>query len=455
MIPNAFSAIKRSIIDPLFGDNLMRKYANEKSPLRSELYSSGQLQQHAVKLAKSHKLTEGEPSEHLLKRLAENEAVLIEVHNLLTESVRIKKRIAPAGEWLLDNFYLIEEQIYTGKKHLPKGYSKELPQLAKGQSQGLPRVYDIAVEIISHSDGRIDIKNLSAFINAYQTITNLKLGELWAIPIMLRLALLENLRRLATHIAVDILNQNLANYWADAMTETAEKDPKNLVLVIADMARSNPPLDSSFVAELMRRLQGKGSALALPLSWIEQRLSEHGLTSVELVYRENQQQASAQMSISNSISGLRFLNTTDWREFVESVSVVEQILREDIGGIYTSMDFLTRDRYRHIVERVAKYSKLEEMQVAGMAIAMARNNDDENNKKRSHIGYFLVGNGLCELESATKARITVRDRCNKFFNKRPLLLYTAGIMLISFLTTWFMLSKAHADGLHHWKIYVL
>ena len=455
MLPQAMSVLKKSILDPLFGDNLMRKYANEKSPLRSELFSSGQLQQHAVKLANSHKLTEGQPSEQLLKRLAENESVLIEVHDLLTETVKIKKRVAPAGEWLLDNFYLIEEQIYTGKKHLPKGYSKELPQLAKGQSQGLPRVYDIAIDIISHSDGRVDMKSLSAFIKAYQTITTLKLGELWAIPIMLRLALLENLRRLSTQIAVDILNQNLANYWADAMTETAEKDPKNLVLVIADMARSNPPMDSSFVAELTRRLQGKGSALALPLSWIEQRLSENSQTTVELVYRENQKQAAAQMSISNSINGLRFLNTTDWREFVESVSVVEQILRQDVEGVYATMDFHTRDRYRHVVERISKHSEVEEQKVAELAISFAKENIGNIKARTSHVGYFLIGDGLCRLEEATKARITVRDRCNRFFNKTPLFFYVGGIAVISFLSTWFLLHRAYNDGLHSWKIILL
>jgi len=115
----------------------------------------------------------------------------------------------------------------------------------------------LLVEIISHSDGRVDVKSLSTFINSYQSVVTLKLGELWAIPIMLRLALLENLRRLATQIAVDILNKNLAGYWADEMTETAEKDPKNLVLVIADMARSNPPIESCFVAELTRRFAGE------------------------------------------------------------------------------------------------------------------------------------------------------------------------------------------------------
>ena len=164
ILPQAISAIKKTILDPLLGDSLMRNYANEKSPLRSELFSSRQLQQHAIKLAKSHKLTEGRASEHLLKRLAENEAVLLDVHNLLTETIREKRPITPAGEWLLDNFYLIEEQIYTGKKHLPKGYSRGLPQLSKGQSQGLPRVYDIAVEIISHSDGRVDKNSLTALL---------------------------------------------------------------------------------------------------------------------------------------------------------------------------------------------------------------------------------------------------------------------------------------------------
>ncbi|MFN2438484.1 MAG: hypothetical protein ABR503_04735, partial [Chitinophagaceae bacterium] len=117
--------------------------------------------------------------------------------------VKESNRIVPAAEWLLDNFYLIEEQIYTAKKHLPKGYSKALPQLLKGVSAGLPRVYDIVVEIISHSDGHVNIRSLTGFITAYQTINSLKLGELWAIPIMLRLALLENLRRLSIQISID------------------------------------------------------------------------------------------------------------------------------------------------------------------------------------------------------------------------------------------------------------
>src|SRR6187431_1474488 len=277
----------------------MRKYENEKSPLREELFSTEQLQQYAASLAETHVLSTEPATEQLLKRLDENEAILLEVRNLLIESAKENSSISPAGEWLLDNFYSIEEQIQTGKKHFPKAYSDTLPRLASGTFVGLPRVYHIALEIIAHSDGRVDPENLYSFITAYQGVTNLKLGELWAIPIMLRIALIENLRRLAATIARDRINKNLADYWADKMTETAEKDPKGLIVVTADMARSNPPMVSSFVAELTRRLLGKGPALSLPLSWIEQRLSENGLTTNILVHQENQKQAADQVSMSN------------------------------------------------------------------------------------------------------------------------------------------------------------
>ena len=135
---------------------------------------------------------------------------------------------------------------------------------------------------------------------------------------MLRLALLENLRRVAARIGADRVDRNRADYWADQMTAIAEKDPKSLILSIADMARSDPPMVGSFVAEFARRLQGKSPALALPLTWIEQRLSEDGLTIEQLVQSENQQQAADQVSISNSISSLRFLGAADWRDFVEA-----------------------------------------------------------------------------------------------------------------------------------------
>ena len=394
----------------LRGNGLAQQYAGDEPPLRSELFSSDQMEQHGKTLAASHRVEVRRAPDQLLPRLAENEGVLIGACNLLTAAVKANRRIAPAGEWLLDNFYLIEEQIRTARRHLPKGYSRGLPRLLNGPSAGLPRVYDIALETISHGDGRVDPESLSSFVAAYQTVTALTLGELWAIPIMLRLALIENLRRVGARIAADRTDRNRADYWADQMTEIAEKDPKSLILVIADMARSSPPMVSTFVAEFARRLQGQGPALALPLTWIEQRLSESGLTIEQLVRSENQQQAAEQVSISNSIGSLRFLGAMDWREFVETMSVVEQTLREDPGGVYGKMDFATRDRYRHVVEKIAKSSRLSEGEVARRAIQLthegaAKKGGDD---RAAHVGFYLIDKGLPQLERTAEVRLSTR-----------------------------------------------
>ncbi|MEP6958190.1 MAG: hypothetical protein ABI980_05630, partial [Nitrospirota bacterium] len=137
-------------------NDLAEKYAGGEPPLRSELFSADQMEQHGKALAGLHQLSPDRAPDQLLSRLAENEHVLIGVRDLLAEAVQAHRRITPAGEWLLDNFYLIEEQIRMAKRHLPKGYSRELPRLLNGSPFGIPRVYDIALETISHGDGRVD-----------------------------------------------------------------------------------------------------------------------------------------------------------------------------------------------------------------------------------------------------------------------------------------------------------
>jgi cyclic beta-1,2-glucan synthetase len=451
LLPDAISRFRKNIIDPFF--TRFSDSNNESQPLRAEIYTEEQLEQHAVDIARRHTLIEKHPAEQLLKRLSENEKILLEVHSILTDNVKQSNRIVPAAEWLLDNFYLIEEQIYTAKKHLPRGYSKGLPQLQKGASAGQPRVYDIAIEIISHSDGHINIKSLAGFVNAYQKVNALKIGELWAIPIMLRLALLENLRRLSIQISIDITNKSLAESWADKLVEVAEKDPKNLVLVIADMARSEPPMASSFVAEMTRRLQEKGSSLVLAMNWLEQTLSENGQTSAELVLVENQKQAADQVSISNSINSLRFLSMTDWREFVEQTSLTEQILRQDPAGIYSIMDFHTRDNYRHSVEKIAKRCILSEEAVAAIAIEKAKENIGKTKDERlTHVGYYLLGKGVRKVERQVKMKVAAVESCRRVINKVPFFVYSLSILILPIFLCISLVNKASGEILNRWLI---
>lgn len=452
--------------------------AADEPPLRSELFGTIQMELHGKDLAGLHLLMPGHPPDRLLARLTDNENVLVDVSRLLMVAVTEKRRIAPAGEWLLDNFYLIEEQIRTAKRHLPKGYSRELPRLRNAPSAGLPRVYDLALEIIAHGDGRVDPETLSRFIAAYQDVTVLRLGELWAIPIMLRLALIENLRRVAARVAASRIDQNLADGWADRMLAMTERDPKNLILVIADMARSKPPMSGAFVAELARRLQGRSAALALPLTWIEQQLGESGLTIEQLVRVENQQQAADQVSIGNSIGSLRFLGAMDWRELVETMSQVERTLREDPGGVYGRMDFATRDRYRHVVERIAKHGRLSEPEVACAAIELAKASampmaadasrpqeltqasakalesaEPVPDECAAHVGYYLVDRGLLQLEQRAGVRRSRLASLRRPGGRTALTVYLGGIVALTAVFSSGLLTQA--AGAPGWLLPIL
>jgi len=141
-------------------------------------------------MAREHRLDPKRGPNRLLRRLDENEKQLIEAYDLVIDTENESRHVAPAGEWLLDNFYIIEQQIRATRLYLPRTYSRELPRLLNGPEAGFPRVYSIALELIAHSDGRVDIENVSHFVAAYQTISPLTLGELWAVPIMLRLGLI-------------------------------------------------------------------------------------------------------------------------------------------------------------------------------------------------------------------------------------------------------------------------
>jgi cyclic beta-1,2-glucan synthetase len=412
---------------------------NDEQPLRDELFNVDQLERHAEGLASAHQLATGRRADKLIPRLNDNEAILVRTYELVTAATKQKRRIAPAAEWLLDNFYLIEDQIRTARRHLPQSYSRELPRLANGSAAHNPRTYGIALELISHVDGRVDAVSLNRFVAAYQSVAPLKLGELWAVPIMLRLALIENLRRVAVRLSAGRRDQDQANDWAERMVSVVEQNPTDLILVMADMARANPPLSGAFLAEITRHLQGQSPHFAFATSWLEHRVAEQGLTIEQLVRAEGQAQAADQVSMGNSVSSLRFLGSYDWRGFVEDQSVVEQVLRTDPARAYADMDFTTRDRYRHVVEAIAKRSSASESEVASKAIQLAEKSSDERmddgsaraTARAAHVGYYLIDDGRAALERSAAARWSPRHALARLGGQHPLFFYFFGVLLVT------------------------
>ncbi|MEM6313269.1 MAG: cyclic beta 1-2 glucan synthetase, partial [Planctomycetota bacterium] len=417
---------------------------NDEQPLRRDLLSVDQLAQHARQLAGRHETIDAIGTDHLLPRLDQNEVVLLRAHAVVNDAAEANRRITPAAEWLIDNFYLIEEQVRISRRHLPKGYSRELTKLAAGSSKGFPRVYDIALELISHIDGRIDSESLGAFIASYQSVAPLKLGEIWAVPIMLRLALIENLRRVAARIAASQEDRDRAFEWSESMTSISAEKPDGVLLALANMVRERPDLSPAFTAEFARRMQGAGSRMSLPLRWLEERLGERGMNIEQLVQTDSREQAADQVSIGNSIGSLRHLSAIDWKEFVEQHSVVERTLQRDPAEIHAVQDFTTRDRYRHVVEKVARRSRKDEQDVADLAISLAKS--EPATSRKTHVGYQLVDDGLHRLEARTGVRLGTWAAIKRIAKVNAFTLFLGGIVAIAIAVTAAVLGWTNATG---------
>ncbi len=408
----------------------------ETELLRTELFSLEQLKRHGLTLASRHHLAPSPGPDRLLPRLADNARVLMAAYDIVTAATP-GHRIVPAEAWLLDNFYLIEQQIALARRHLPRGYSRKLPCLADDPSAGFPRIYDIALQLISHTDGRIDNDNTTQFLVAYQQAMPLKLGELWAFPIMLQLALLENLSRVGLRIAHRREDLDAAVAWADRMLAAAERNPKQLIQLLAEFANADVPLTAPFVEEFYSRLQAQGPAMAFVQTWVEQKLLEQGVTATQLSAVASRTAAANQISIANSISSLRFIDAMDWREFVESLSVVEQALADDPSGLYAAQDFATRDRYRHAIEDLARGSTCSELEVTRAAIDLARTvaQQSGSSDRTAHVGYYLIDLGRPLLERTIGCRLSWKCRIGRASRQRRLLLYLGPILMLSLLST--------------------
>ena len=444
--------------------------------LHAELLSIEQLKRHAITLAKQHQINPHIGSDKLLARLADNERVITSAYQVIAASSgnieKLNQKLSPAANWLLDNYYLIQQQFTLARRHLPRGYSKQLPRILGGAADGLPRIYDLALDLISHMDGRVNNDNAAQFIAAYQTIEPLMLGELWAFPIMLQLALLENLRRVSVRIANHREEQETAVIWADRMLAAAEHEPKQLIQLLARFADADIALTAPFVKEFYARLQDQGAAMAFVQTWVEQQLSLQNITATRLLELASRTAAANQISIANSISSLRFIAAMDWRNFVEALSVVEQSLKQDPAGEYDLQDFATRDQYRHAIEDVARLSaqKFSKQQAkpqsnqhnnhcaqyeiktaqAVIELATAASNQFGRQHRQAHVGYYLIDEGIYLLKNTLNCYGSLLFKFKRTCQPFRLALYSGSILLLTVLFTaavCIMLNRPSMNGL--------
>ena len=399
-------------------------------PIRGEVLGADRLAKHARNIARKHRLLPPKKQRGpgpLLLRLDDTRKVLDEVHDRLSQAAERGVDISPAGEWLLDNSYIVQEHVREIWTNLPGGYYQELPKLANGTLAEYPRVYDVAIELIAHTEGHLSLENITLFVREYQKVAALKMGELWAIPTMLRLGLVENIRRMTLRVDARLDEVEVADEWAEQLMAASEKSPEALTKALSEFIDHHPPFTPTFVTRFLHQIRGY-QANFTPLIWLEQWIGEDGPTAEEAVTRSNRRIAATQVTVANCITSLRTIARLDWKDFVESQSATEKILRKDISGDYAKMTFPTRDHYRHVVENIAKRTKIAEEEVASAALELSAASG-ESVSRLSHIGYYLVSDGRYDLERQMGYVPPIRERIYRWTQRNPNTLYFGSITI--------------------------
>ena len=390
------------------------------APLRDAVLGAERIDERAQTLAARFTIDPRARPTSIRPRLEDNARVLGRAYQTLAGDVRDGRFITSASEWLLDNFHLVRSQVADVRRHLPRTYYRELPALASREHFGRARVYAMAIELVRYGDSRFDRQQLDLFLNSYQRIAPLTIGELWAWPSMLTLALVENLRRLAE----EILAQRRARLMADDVLLQAEKGrplawPEDI------------PVAS--IVQLLLRTREYGLTVPRLREAVDGHLERHGVTAEEMVLLEHQRQGVAQVSVANAVTSLRFCAEVDWRQFVEGVSLVDHALQRDPAGVYGRMDFLSRDQQRHAVEEMATRSGEAQVQLALKAVENAREAATRGSvaDRAAHVGYHLTGPGRAELEAEIAHRPPFRARVRRLLLAHPTVVYLGSIGVLT------------------------
>ncbi|WP_406603992.1 GH36-type glycosyl hydrolase domain-containing protein [Bartonella gliris] len=369
--------------------------AKTNFPIRStykseeELYKLG----HDIASGKEILLPEYKGENDFRKRLIENAKLILHAFRSSDVASRNNETIAPSAQWLIDNHYTIDKTIQQLRCNFPQSFIKQLP-LYKKKAE-IPRIFALAWLYIAHTDSRFSQETLTSIVNGFQEICNLTIGELWALPSVVRMLLIENVRRLSLRIEKTQHMRHLANQVADKIALAENETKLHSLFTLYEKLTA----DSTFSAHLFYRLRGASVDSTVALNWLEKQLHRQSSSPEIATADEHTHQAADGVTMGNIIRALKTIDDVDWTVWFERVSSVDLILRENSD--FSEIDSHSRNAYRQVIETIARRSSLSEVEVARKALEMAHSASEYNSHhNNSSIGWYLVDDGRYIFEKA-------------------------------------------------------
>ncbi len=422
---------------------LKRTSTSNRLNTQDVLLTGEELEKHAQIKAREHRIT-SQPKYKTwpINQLNANYDVIISIYKELNEDIQKKRPVPPAAEWLLDNFYIIEEQVKALRRDLNKKTFLQLPVLKNGDLKGQARILAIAIEIISHTDGQIDDKVILDYLNAYQTQNILFDREIWAMPLVIRLALIEKIRFLSEGIKKTKNNWHKADRTYKQWLENDEEVHKQFLITFKENLNKMEEINPSYIEHLLYNIRRSGKSNINVLRIMDNVLKKFGTTTEKITNKEHNYQSVKTVSIGNCITSLHFMTTMDWADLFENASYIEKILVQDPLNIYHEMDIETRNHYHAKIQELAARFKVSELYLAQKVLDLANQaieatpkakHNDPVEKRTWHVGYYLLGKGLKTLEDSQEKKIEFIEKLRKFILNKPEAIYFTSIIILTIL----------------------
>lgn len=408
-----------------------------------------ELEEHARSMSLEHSVVSQKKKLNWpMKRMSENFSFIREAYRELNVEVNKKQSLPAAAEWLLDNFYVLEEQVSSLRRDLTQKSYFQLPVLKKGPYEGVTRIFALTMELVGHTHGRIEEDTLLKYLEAYQTHNILFEREIYAIPAMLKLALIENIRIISEEVLETRKQWKLADaavekWMAEEYTENEKIEGlfRNSGKAISDAIENANP---SFVEHLFYRLRRSGKRYSDVLRYIDKSLDKCDTSTEDIAQKEHDTQAASTLFMGNCFVSLKHLSSMNWTELFDEASNLERILRKDPDNTYNLMDINSRFYYKSTVEKIAKMFSISELYIAKEALSLAQDaklserflkEGDSEDTRTHHIGYYLVDDGLRELENRQQIKLKPFAKFSRILETRQGLIYMFSIVVLTLLLT--------------------
>ena len=358
-----------------------------------------QLEAYLEKLASDQTLKErADKITYPIPRMLDNFCVITDTYNLLNEHIRLKIPIHPAGEWLLDNYYVIDETVKNIEKTLTLKKYRNFLGIANGTNYGFARIYVLANEIVSYTDNRVDGNVLTDLLRSYQEKKKLNMEEIWNVGVFLQISLIENIRQICERIVSSQLQKYRVENIIERLIENKSKEELKFGKLNEYKAKVKEygEMKYPFIEYMSFKLRQFGKKGYPFLNALEEQVNKMGIEISEVVKKEHFDIAVKKVSIGNAITSIKSIQRINFIDIFEKINQVDDVLKQDPANVYSKMDYKTKIYYRNKIQEISKKTKISEIYIAKKCLEMAEGKEG----KRAHIGYYLIDEGRKELMSA-------------------------------------------------------